>query len=88
MKYEDALKFVEDNQINLDKVDSNGFCYDKIIIVPTNPEQQKLFFQAYMINQDADSAIVPFMQEDVSVWAIDIKHLNEANILFYDNIAK
>lgn len=88
MTYEEALHIVESRKNQPNRIDSNGFSYDDIIIVPTNPQQQKIFFQAFMQNQDAQSAIVPFMHEDVSVWAIETKHMNDAGVLFYENLTK
>lgn len=37
---------------------------------------------------NSDSAIQPFIKEDLEVWAIDLEHLRNANILFYERILK
>jgi hypothetical protein len=41
-----------------------------------------------LLNRDAKAAIAPYVHEDVTVWAIDSKHLKEAGVLFYDDLAK
>lgn len=88
MTYEEAVQFMESKHIQPNQVDSNGFSYDDIIIVPTNPDSQKSFFQAFLRSQNAKESIAPYIHEDVAVWAIDTKHLNDAGVLFYDNLQR
>lgn len=88
MTYEEAIRFLENSKIQLDQLNSNGFDYDEIIVVPTTTNSQKSFFQAFLLSRNAKDAILPYMHEDVSVWAIDTKHLNEAGVLFYEDLVK
>jgi hypothetical protein len=88
MTYEEAIQFLENSKIQFDKLNSSGFTFDEIIVVPTAVNSQQKFFQAFLLNRDAKAAIAPYVHEDVTVWAIDSKHLKEAGVLFYDDLAK
>ena len=44
------------------------------------------FFLQYLVSHDAMASIKPYMNDEVLVWAIDTKHLEQNNMLFYDNI--
>lgn len=88
MTYDEAVRFLENSKIQLDQLNTNGFTFDEIIVVPTAVNSQNSFFQKFLLSRNAKDAITPFVQEDVAVWAIDSKHLKEASILFYDELAK
>ena len=53
-----------------------------------DPNSQKEFMRLFLQSMNSDSAIQPFIKEDLEVWAIDLEHLRNANILFYERILK
>ena len=63
-----------------------GFVIGDILIVPSNEKLRNDFFVKYLLHKDANKAISPYINEDMEVWAIDTKHLQDANILFYNKL--
>ncbi len=86
MTYEDAVILRRKNEYRIGKVTDNGFITNEIIIVPSDEKKRKSFFQHYLVNRDAMASIEPYVNDDVLVWAIDTKHLEVNNVLFFDNI--
>ena len=67
--------------------DSQGFTISDILIIPSSSQMQEKFLQYFLISNNAEEAISSFHDEDMHVWAIDDTHLQDANILFYDDIS-
>lgn len=86
MRFEQAKKLQQEKQSLIGTIDEKGFRIDGFIIVPSNNDSQVSFFQAYMFSNNAEASILPFVNEEVELWAIDTKHLKEAGVLFYDKI--
>lgn len=86
MTYEDAVRLRKKNEFRIGKLTDKGFTINEIIIVPFDEQKRNIFFQHYLINHDAQTSIKPYINDEVLVWAIDIKHLQNNNVLFYDNI--
>lgn len=86
MNYRDAKKVREQNLHLIGTTDAKGFIVGDIIIVPIEKKQQNAFFVTYLSSRNAEIAITPFINEDLEVWAIDTKHLYDANILFYNKL--
>ena len=57
-------------------------------MVPQDENKQNQYIQLYIQTKDADQSIKPYIDEELSVWAIDTKHLIESNVLFYQEIAR
>lgn len=86
MTYEDAVKLRSKNEFRIGSINDKGFYIGEIIIVPSNEDNRNKFFRQYLYNRNAELSILPFSNDDVLVWAIDTKHLQQNNVLFYDNI--
>ena len=86
MKYDEAIKLKEANKKLVGTIDEKGFIIGDILIVPSDKKKRNVFFRSYLINHDSNMAIFPFKDADVEVWAIDTKHLEDANILFYNKL--
>lgn len=84
MKYSDANAFRKSKLSLVGTVDDKGFMVDDIIIVPTDTHKRDEFFKVYRIHFDAEQSILPFINEDVEVWAVSTKYVKETNILFYN----
>lgn len=87
MTYEQAKELREKNLKLIGTKDSQGFIVGALLIVPSNPQSQTSFLQDYLTTQDPDSAVSPYVDEDLLVWAVDIQHLQDDNVLFYDDIS-
>lgn len=89
MKYDQAKIIVQDNQNLIGSTNERGFEVSDIIVVPSSMEHREHFIRLYMLTQDAIKSIQPFINDDdLEVWGIDTKHLFNANVLFYNVIAR
>lgn len=86
MTYEDAVMLRNKNVHRIGEVTEKGFTINEIIIVPYDEHKRNSFFLQYLVSHDAMASITPYMNDEVLVWAIDTKHLEQNNMLFYDNI--
>lgn len=86
MTYEDAVLLRNKNVHRIGEVTEKGFTINEIIIVPYDEHKRNSFFLQYLISHDAMASIKPYINDEVLVWAIDTKHLEQNNMLFYDNI--
>lgn len=87
MTYGQAKELREKNLKLIGTIDSQGFTIGELLIVPSNPQSQISFLQKYLITQNADNAISAYIGEDLLVWAVDIQHLLDDNVLFYNDIS-
>ena len=87
MTYGQAKELREKNLKLIGTIDSQGFTIGELLIVPSNPQSQISFLQKYFITQNADNAISAYIGEDLLVWAVDIQHLLDDNVLFYNDIS-
>ena len=87
MTYRQAKELREKNLKLIGTIDSQGFTIGELLIMPSNPQSQISFLQKYLITQNADNAISAYIGEDLLVWAVDIQHLLDDNVLFYNDIS-
>ena len=86
MKYEDALKLKEESKLLIGTKDSKGFTIGEIIIVPSNEEERNAFLNSCILDYDFESAIIPYIDGELEVWALDLDYLKKANIVFYNKL--
>ncbi|MDD3202021.1 MAG: hypothetical protein PHP76_08530 [Bacteroidales bacterium] len=71
MKYSEALTLWEQDLALTGSRDKEGFVYKEIIIVPSEKNHQAMCLKTFEECHDAEYAILPFVEHDVEVWAID-----------------
>lgn len=86
MTYSEAIKYKESKMNLIGTKDSKGFNIDEILVVPSNETERNKFFESYLSTQDAEKAISKIKDTSFDVWTIDKKHLQQANILFYNKL--
>ena len=86
MTYNEAINLKNDNIRLIGSTDEKGFTIGDIVILPTNDKEQELFFKQYLLSWNNESAIFPFRNSDLQVWAIDTDYLKKASILFYNKL--
>lgn len=89
MKYLDAIKFKSENESLIGSLSKGEQVYC-IAIVPSDGESRKTFFRNFINNgMDEMTAIKPFVNSEVEVWALSGKeYLKADNVLFYDVLKK
>ena len=86
MDYNNAVKYKEEHINLVGTTTDKGLKIGKIIIVPSDEGNREKFFSSYLITNDENSAIRPFVSMPVEVWAIDLDYLNRNNVLFYKKL--
>lgn len=87
MKIEDARKKVQTYRSLIGTVDDKGFSVDKILIVPHDEKKRQRFFNNYVLDMDMEKALAPFLKEDLDVLAVDLKHLEDSQTLFFNKLS-
>lgn len=87
MTYQDALKVVNNKGHLIGTSDDDQFIIGDIAIIPANEIDRNNFFKNYVITQNWRTSIIPYLDGQMMVWAIDTYHLNKDNILFYKDIS-
>lgn len=88
MKYQEAQDVIKSNSHLIGKINEKGFVINELIMVPQDEDKRNRYIQSYIKTKDANRSIEPYIDEELSVWAIDTKHLMESNVLFYQEIVK
>lgn len=88
MDYNEALVVKGKNLNLIGSTNDRGFVISQLIIVPSDSNSRKEFMKLFLQSMDSELAIQPFVKENLEVWAIDLEHLRNANILFYERILK
>lgn len=87
MKIEDARKKVQTYRKLIGTVDDKGFSVDTILIVPHDEKKRQRFFNTYVLDMDMEKALAPFLKEDLDVLAVDLKHLEDSQTLFFNKLS-
>ena len=88
MKYNEAEEVIKSNSHLIGTINEKGFVINELIIVPQDRSKLDVYMQDYIQTRDYSISIQPYKNEEVTVWAIDTKHLIESNVLFYKEINK
>lgn len=86
MTYLEAVECKKRNQ-NLIGTSDRGCKVGKIIIVPSNEEDRDKFLSSYLRTYDDASAIIPYVNDSVEVWAIDLDFLYCNNVLLHERLS-
>lgn len=86
MKYNEAEEVIKSNSHLIGTINEKGFVINELIIVPQDRSKLDVYMQDYIQTRDYSISIQPYKNEEVTVWAIDTKHLIESNVLFYKEI--
>lgn len=84
MTYKEATALKAEKMNLIGTIDKKGFVINEIIIVPADEAKKNLFMQNYVINRNSEACLLPFINDDVQLWAVDTEYLEKANVLFYD----
>lgn len=84
MNYQEAIALKAKKQSLIGSVDKMGFVINEIIIVPTDESKKNAFMQTYVINRNCEESLLPYINDDLQLWAVDTEYLEKANVLFYD----
>lgn len=87
MNYSEAIQFIQNNSQLIGTTTERGLKIGKLIIVPVDEVKRNKFFSSYFQTNDENSSILPYMNEPLEVWAIDLEYLTRNNVLFYKKLS-
>lgn len=87
MTYEEALAVVEKTKDMIGTTAEKNFVIGDIAIVPSDEANRNSFFRYYVMTRDWRTCILPYINGDMRVWAIDTYHLEKNHVLFYNDIS-
>lgn len=87
MNYSEAIQFIQNNSQLIGTTTERGLKIGKLIIVPVDEINRNQFFSSYFQTNDENSSILPYMNEPLEVWAIDLEYLTRNNVLFYKKLS-
>lgn len=86
MNYSEAIKFIQNNSQLIGTTTERGLKIGKLIIVPVDKVKRDKFFSSFFLTNDEISAIFPYTNDPLEVWAIDMEYLTRNNVLFYKRL--
>lgn len=87
MTFRDATTKINEFRNLLGGQNEKGFEIDFIIPVPTNKTKQVDFLREFLRTLDLNKSIAPYQNEDLEIWALEIKHYKESGVLFYEKLS-
>ena len=87
MTYKEAFDRIEANKKLIGSKTDKNLLIDDLVAVPTNSHEREVFLRSYVINRNRVACIVPYVNSDLEVWAIDTFALETKNLLFYKKLA-
>lgn len=83
MNFKDALQLIESKKDIIGTTDDKGLLIDLILIVPTEQRNKGQYINTLNQSHNPQQAILPFVNEDVEVWATNADYLYKKGVLFY-----
>ena len=88
MTYKEAQEWIESKNHLIGTVNEKGVVYRDLVIVPSDDLERKEFLRSYVLSYCNQEAIIPYINSDLQVWAIDTDLIRTNNILFYSKLAE
>jgi len=88
MTYSAALEWRNKNLQLIGTIDKKGFVVSDLILVPSNAQDRDAYLRNYLFAGRNESAILPYMNQELQVWSVDLNRLETHNILFYNILAE
>ncbi len=83
MTFKEALQLIESKKDIIGTIDEKGLLIDLLLVVPTENNKRDDFVRSLMSSRNPQQSFLPFVNEDVEVWATNADYLYEKGILFY-----
>lgn len=87
MRFDEALKVIENNNHRIGLKTEKGGIIDELIIVPTDVNEREAVIRSYLFDFNAQKAIAPFFNSEVEVIAvIDKEKIVSHGVFLYQSI--
>ena len=89
MKYNEALSFCQGKQYLVGTKGDRGEVIGAVVVVPSNANDADEYWRRYILSDyNAAYAIAPYIGNDMRVLTVDLYHLEENGVLFFDDITE
>lgn len=87
MTYKEALEWIEANKQLIGTKTEKDMLIGDLVAVPVNEAHRDAFMQSYVLNRNKITSLIPYVNEDLEIWAIDTYHMETSGVLFYKHMA-
>ena len=86
MTYKEAFDWIEANKKLIGTKTEKDLLIGDLVAVPTNSHEREVFLRFYVINRNGVACIIPYVNSDLEIWAVDTFALETKNLLFYKKL--
>lgn len=87
MTYKEAFDWIEANKNLIGTNTEKDMLIGDLVAVPVDANHRDAFMRSYVLNRNKVSSLIPYVNEELVVWAIDTYHLETSGVLFYKQMA-
>ena len=87
MTYNEAFNWIEAKKHLIGTETEKGMLIGDLVAVPVDSSARESFLRAYVLNRNSEASIIPFIGDDMEVWAIDTNRLTPNGVLLYKRLA-
>ena len=83
MTYKQAKEWIEANKHLIGTETGKGMVIGDLIAVPANASDQGVFLRSYVLSRQWEVSIIPFLNGEMEVWAIDTERITIDSVLLH-----
>lgn len=83
MTYKQAEEWIEANKQLIGTETEKGMVIGDLIAVPANASDQEVFLRSYVLSRQWEVSIIPFLNGEMEVWAIDTERITRDRVLLH-----
>lgn len=83
MTYKQAEEWIEANKQLIGTETEKGMVIGDLVAVPVNASDQEVFLRSYILSRQWEDSIIPFLNGEMEVWAIDTDCITRDRVLLH-----
>lgn len=83
MTYKQAEEWIEANKQLIGTETDKGMVIGDLVAVPVNASDQEEFLRSYVLGRQWKVSIIPFLNGEMEVWAIDTERITRDRVLLH-----
>ena len=88
MTHKEALEWIEANKHLIGTETEKGMFIGALVPVPVSPRERESFLREFVFNRHFETSTIPFIGDDLEVWAIDTNRITPNGVLLYKKVAE
>lgn len=83
MTYKQAKEWIDANKMLIGTETEKGMVIGDLVAVPVNANDQEKFLRSYILSKQWEVSIIPFLDGEMEVWAIDSDRITRDRVLLH-----